>query len=197
MNNKQISVLIFHVFTTYRSVFRQVLCTDAIDVRQFIKSRVCLIDELLWYTSTRVLEPFYTSPTLSTIACINRPWQQSEWPISFCGPTQESASTAPNAKKIWGEVWEEMKLNGWGRYKLERKHFLVVGGACMAIFWPTPGRKGEPLGALLLDIRGCSLNLWVCSERPANRRKGHMSYDAVFVPIGISWTRKCTREIRW
>ena len=56
----------------------------------------------------------------------------------FRVPTQESVLSKPNGWDNKGEDLKKIKLNGPGRYNLERETFLAVGEASMDIYSDPP-----------------------------------------------------------
>ena len=48
------------------------------------------------YTIRDVLKSIYIPCALNTGTCTNRLWQRAGWPVSFCGPTQDSALATVN-----------------------------------------------------------------------------------------------------
>ena len=54
---------------------------------------------------------------------------------------QRAQSETCDKGKNWAEYLEQMRLNGPGGYKLERKKYLAVDEACRAIFRPTADSK--------------------------------------------------------
>ena len=69
--NDQISIITFHLSTTDKSIFKQVICTDLPGVRQCMKSQENKSDSVLWYTITHVSETVYIPRALNMGSCIN------------------------------------------------------------------------------------------------------------------------------
>ena len=90
---------------------------------------------------------------LSMGTCTNHLWQKTGWPHLFCVHTQEHVLATLSARKNLQDVLEKNEVD-WSRKFEIRKKFLAVTEACMTIFWPTPGLKGEPLPALSSQQRG-------------------------------------------
>ena len=75
--------------------YPQVLCTNLIHARQFMKSQV--YDSPLWCTMTCFGACLYSGGTHYT--GINRIWQRPVWPIWFRWPTQEPVLATHNPRK--------------------------------------------------------------------------------------------------
>ena len=73
---------------------------------------------------------------------------QQERPSLFCWPTQEPVLVTANTGKTRERFWEKMQVNGPEGWKLARKKSPAVSVACIAIYCPIPGFKGEPLSSV-------------------------------------------------
>ena len=96
------------LFTTDKSIFKQVLCMDTICVRCFIKS--CLIhchDE-----QKHILESNHIPQIFSMGTCIiNHSQRQTGWPLLLCRPKQKPALAQLLQRKSGEGIW-----NKWSCY---------------------------------------------------------------------------------
>ena len=76
----------------------------------------------------------------------------AEWPILFCGPTQEPCVSHSQHRKN-RERFGKNQVNGPEGQKKARNKSLAVSVAWMAIHWPTPGFKG-------ITFKLCALTIW-------------------------------------
>ena len=74
---KLISVFTFQQFTSYKCIFKHVLCIVSIDVRGVIKSQAYVWVTVMVHNIPRAL---------STGTGVNPSWRRAMWPILFRGP---------------------------------------------------------------------------------------------------------------
>ena len=113
------------------------------------------------------------------------------WPTLFCGPLQEPELTTANTGKNWKRLWKN--AGEWtGRVEI-RKKSLAVSVACMAIYWPTPGLKGECLSSVFSPDR--TLNFASAAPHCGRRLKRSL-FDRTMQDKSVLFNLSCVFLIR-
>ena len=118
------------------------------------------------------------------------------WPMLLCGPTRETALAATqlnSRERIWTK-WRLIDREGWNPHKEE---IPVSRGSMQAIFWPTPGFKGEHLSALGSGgWGGGGLNFCVRITHCVALRCWLVMHEGAQQSLTIFWRQLMDRNVR-